>query len=46
MVTAEEIIEMWADNEEDMAEMAAFSVTCEMLNISQEEAWDILAEGE
>ncbi len=33
-----------ADNEECMAEMAAFAVTCERFGISEEEGYDLLAE--
>ena len=42
--TAKEIMELWDDNEEHMGEMAAFSVTCDMLGIDEETAYSILAE--
>ena len=32
-----------ADNEEHMAEMAAFAVTCEFFGITEDEAYDLLA---
>lgn len=44
MPTAAEFTEALADNEECMADMAAFAATCEQLGISEEDAYDLLAE--
>lgn len=44
MNKAEEFLEALTENEENMAEMAAFSVTCEQFGITEEEAYDMLAE--
>lgn len=41
---AQQFAESLAENEEYMAEMAAFAVTCEQFGIDQEEGFDLLAE--
>lgn len=43
-VTAEEFMERWEDNQECMGEMAAFDITCDEFQITQQDAFDILAE--
>jgi hypothetical protein len=40
---AEQLNEMWCDNEEVMGEMAAYSVACSQLGIDEDEGWDLLA---
>lgn len=40
---AEQFAEALAENEEHMAEMAAFAVTCEQFMIDEEEGYDLLA---
>lgn len=40
---ADEICELSSELEESMGEMAAFSVACEQLGISEEEAYEIIA---
>lgn len=42
-ITAEMILELLEMNEESMPEHAAFAVTCEMLGLTEEEAYEILA---
>lgn len=44
MVTAQEIFDLWDENEASMGEMAAFSVTCDQLGIDEETAYEIIAE--
>lgn len=39
------ISETWDENEESMGEMAAFSITCDQLGIEEDEAYEILANG-
>jgi hypothetical protein len=41
---AKQFADALADNEEAMAEMAAFAVTCEQFGIDEEEGYDLLAE--
>lgn len=41
---AEQFAEALEENEEHMAEMAAFSVTCEQFGIDDEEGYNLLAE--
>jgi hypothetical protein len=42
-VTKKEFLETLSSNEEDMGEGAAFQVTCEMHDIDQESAYELLA---
>lgn len=41
--SAQEINDLWTENEDHMAEMAAFAITCEMLGIDEDTAYAILA---
>ena len=41
---AHELLETWSDNEETMGEQAAYCVACEMLGISEDHGYDLLAE--
>lgn len=43
-VSAQEIHDLWNENEKTMGEMAAFSVSCEMLGLTYEEGLDIIHE--
>lgn len=42
-VTANEILELWDENEQTMGEQAALAVACDMLQIELEDAYDIIA---
>ncbi len=44
--TFEEFTKAWDENEESMGEMAAFNVTCEQFGISEDDGWDLLADGQ
>ena len=39
---AKELLELWQHNEKTMGEMAAYSVACEEMGISEEKGWDML----
>lgn len=41
-VTSKQILDLWRENEEGMGEQAALAVTCSMLGIEEEEAYDIM----
>ena len=40
---AQELSDLWSDNEEDMGEMAAYHVSCEQLGIDPDEGYEYLA---
>lgn len=40
---AQELSELWDDNEDTMGEQAAFSVACEQLGISEDRGYELLA---
>jgi len=40
---AQELLDLWEENEKSMGEMAAYHVACEMLDIDLDDGWDILA---
>lgn len=37
------LADTWSDNEEDMAEMAAYFVACEQLEIDPDDGWEYMA---
>lgn len=39
----DEFLALWDENEESMGEMAAFAVTCQMLGLNEDEAYDLMA---
>ncbi|MHC1572183.1 MAG: hypothetical protein ACXQTL_05485 [Methanosarcinales archaeon] len=40
---AKELKKVWEENEESMAEMAAYHVACEQLEIDPDDGWELLA---
>ena len=41
-----ELAELWSENEQDMGEMAAYHVSCEMLNIDPDDGWELMAQSQ
>ena len=41
---AQELLELWSDNEETMGEQAAYQVACEMLDIDPDHGYELLHE--
>lgn len=40
---AQELSDLWEENEECMGEMAAYHVACEQLGIDPDDGWNLLA---
>jgi len=41
---AQQLSDLWDDNEESMGEMAAYHAACEQLNIDSDDGWQLLYE--
>jgi len=44
LIKAQQLSDLWSDNEDSMAEMAAYHVACEQLNIGPDDGRQLLAE--